>query len=96
MKIYDLVHELLIKDVSLRNSDLKLIWAVLEKTDKVRNNFISYTNFMSSIPHESITRARRKIQQLHPELKAVKEVEEKRKEREAKFPKLIFEEINNV
>ena len=45
MKIYDLVHELLIKDVSLRNSDLKLIWAVLEKTGKVRNNFISYTNF---------------------------------------------------
>lgn len=96
MKIYDIVHELLLKNVSLRNSDLKLIWAVLEKTGKVRNNFISYTNFMSSISHESITRARRKVQELHPELKAVKEVEDKRQERKEKFPKLIFEEIENV
>lgn len=87
MKLYDVVKRLLEIYPALRNSDKKLLWAVWNVKGLVVNpsnqlqsgyGYITRGNFYKAPSSESVTRARRKVQELHPELRAVKEVEEQR------------------
>ena len=57
-----------------RSSDKLLLWKIIAK-DK---ESISYYDFLNAPSMESITRARRKVQELHPNLRAEKEVERQR------------------
>lgn len=57
-----------------RSSDKLLLWKIVAR-DK---ESITYQDFLNAPAMESVTRARRKIQEQHPELRAVKEVEEQR------------------
>lgn len=57
-----------------RSSDKLLLWKIVAK-DK---DSITYQDFLNAPPMESVTRCRRKLQEQHPELRAVKEVEEQR------------------
>lgn len=80
MKLYDTVRELLRKNPSLRNSDKALIWRIWEKEGLIVNGFITYEKFEKGATPSSIARARRKVQEHHPELQAVDEVKKKRQE----------------
>ena len=73
-----------------RNNDFKLIskyyWYFCDFD--FRKSFfkvLEEAKELNLIPFESITRARRKLQAKYDDLKAVKEVQEKRKEREEEF-----------
>lgn len=98
MKLYDLVKKILLRDPQARNSDKYLIWEVYKSKhgDTVRGAFLlNRDRFMDMPPAESITRARRKVQENHPELRARKQVEEARKEKEATKGMFAYhEEIN--
>jgi len=61
-------------DKETRSSDKLLLWkcAFGDKQE------ITFRDFMNAPTFESVTRARRKVQEQHPELRAVKEVEEQR------------------
>jgi predicted RNA-binding protein with EMAP domain len=79
MKIYDRVKKILELHPSTRNSDKRLIWQVYKDMYPFGQDLtISYHDFMELPAFESITRARRKIQEIHPELQATKEVFEQR------------------
>ena len=73
MKLYDVVKHILTTDSYTRNSDKKLIWEVLKYQGFVEDGVITPSRFMSReiVSFESITRARRKIQEKHEELRAV-------------------------
>lgn len=57
-----------------RSSDKLLLWKIVAK-DK---DSITFQDFLNAPPMESVTRCRRKLQEQHPELRAVKSVEEQR------------------
>jgi hypothetical protein len=80
----NVVHEILKADAQSRNSNDVLYLRVLQKIG--RDNGVDVDNMsvkslflnMSEIarpPYESVTRARRKLQKMHPELRADKQVE---------------------
>lgn len=77
--IYTVVRNLLRDNQLYRNSDRALIWAILELQGHVKNGQLSREDFLDSIAFESITRARRKVQEDYPELAASKFTKEKRK-----------------
>jgi len=80
-KTYDIVKKLLTEHPATRNSDHRLIWEYALETELIKSkgyiprkfkyltDKLSYAAF-SNIPLETITRCRRKIQGLYPELKA--------------------------
>lgn len=80
MKLFKLVKELLEEKEERRNSDKKLIWAVLYKLGYANNVSMLFTDFIQKgcPTPESITRCRRQIQRLHPELRATKSVQRER------------------
>jgi len=87
-KLYDIVKDLLVTYPELRNSDRKLLWAVWWKKglvigDEPERSFIKRDSFYSAPPSESVTRARRKVQENHPELMASKAVQEARDKKES-------------
>lgn len=85
MKLYDVIKQLLVKYPELRNSDKKLLWSVWHKKGLVNSfNMIDRDSFYKAPSSESITRARRKVQENHPELQAQKQVQEARKYIESK------------
>ncbi len=101
MKIYDLVKDLLEKYPEMRNSDKKLIWAVYFKKQLVQlpenpsikgMSRILYMNFLQGPSFESITRARRKVQELNPELWSSMPVRNKRRVKEQTKGTFIFRE----
>lgn len=97
MKLYDLVKELLTKYPELRDSDKKLLWNVWGKKGHLSvndfgNTAITKESFLKSVSAESITRARRKVQEQHPELRASKAVEDSRKLKAEKKGMFIFED----
>lgn len=96
MKIYDLVHNLLLEREELRSSDKKLIWSVYDKIGLIEDDSIRFVDFMDYAPSpESITRARRKIQELHTELQGNEEVEKARYDKEKQKGTFVFrEEVN--
>lgn len=68
MKIYDLSKSILEKYPITRSDDNKLIWVVLGELGYIHDGAIAKEDFLNCPSFESITRARRKIQELHPEL----------------------------
>ena len=87
MTIYDRVFEALTNYPQLRSSDKKLIWHLCSKGE-----CLDYGDFMKAPSFESITRARRKAQALHPELRANTIVTRARKEKETKKGYFVFHE----
>jgi len=105
MKLYDRVLALLREYPVLRDSDKKLIWAVWTKQNLVQEidgvgivqtgapiKVIEKHAFYSAPTPESITRARRKIQELHPELRSSAAVQEQKDEKERQKGTFIFRE----
>lgn len=80
IKIYDLVKNILTDSPECRNSDKHLMWTVwhqqrLLEQNEYGNHVISATNFLSrAVTPESITRARRKVQQDFPKLASTDDV----------------------
>lgn len=81
MVLYDLVEELLTMNEELRNSDKKLVWEVWKRLGFIHGGVLSENQFMRDDlpPIESITRARRKAQELKPALRASAPVEQARR-----------------
>lgn len=78
MKVYDIVKDILIKYPATRSSDKKLIWVVWGTLGYLEGTSMPREKFFDSPSLESITRARRKIQELNPDLSANKLVKESR------------------
>lgn len=96
MKIYDLVKKLLTEDPQTRNSDRLLLWKFWECEGYVRGGAITYASFVDTTAAESITRARREVQEHHAELQATLEVQKARHEKMTKSPLFIFDEVRQV
>lgn len=84
MKTYDLVHKLLVEYEPLRSSDKKLLWAVWNRLGLTTNNKITKEDYYKAPSSESVTRARRKVQENHPDLQATPEVQKARAKKETK------------
>lgn len=96
MRTFDIVLKLLKEHEELRSSDRKLLWAVWE-WQGIADTHISKEKFLSaSVVAEGITRARRKAQELHPELHATQEVKKARKIKQEQKGELIFDEVRQV
>lgn len=85
--IMEEVEEILVKDPRTRNSD-ELLYGIYI-SDKIGlisavNFFIHFANY-NVASFGTISRARRKIQEMHPELQASKEVQEMRNELQGSF-----------
>jgi hypothetical protein len=73
MRTYDLVKMILENNPKTRSSDNELLWdyacAISNDLLYTNTNLFPKKDFME-IPFETVTRCRRKIQELHPELRA--------------------------
>lgn len=78
MKLYDRVKQILEIYPLTRDSDKHLIWEVWSRKGFIVNGAISKWDFLVATSPESITRARRKVQEDHPELRG--KTYQKRKE----------------
>lgn len=94
LNITGLVHEILTRNVSARNSDDVLYCKVLERYGKetgIDFNLVSTISFFktsrrNNIPnYETISRIRRKVQMDHIELQGNANVERRRMKREKEF-----------
>ena len=93
MKIYDLVKDILEKHEITRNSDKSLMFTAWNRLGYIENRSINYDNFSKAPTPESITRARRKVQELHPHLQATSQkVRAKRQQKEQTKGTFIFRE----
>lgn len=68
MKIYDKVYKLLNKHPQLRDDDKKLCWSYWAIEGKAWNTMTKEA-YLSATSESSITRAKRKVQEEHPELR---------------------------
>ncbi len=57
---------------------------------QVKESSINWWNFAQVTSPESITRARRKAQELHPELRATRPIEQNRRKKESSKGTFIF------
>lgn len=92
MKLYDKVRQLLVEEPELRSSDKKLIWRMWESRGLVFQGKIDKESFMKAPSSGSITRARRKIQENDPHLRADKNVERERRLKQAKKGMFVYHE----
>lgn len=94
MKLYDLVKETMQDDPRCRESDKMLIWRVWRRLGYVDScgNRISERDFLKATSPSSISRARRKVVELNPELGPVK-TKGKRDEKLKTKGTFIFREI---
>lgn len=97
MKIYDLVKDLLVKHPGLRDSDQLLIWNVwgvggyLIDADYGRRT-IDKSTFLQATHPESITRARRMVQQDFPYLRSSREIQKAKDKKEAEKGTFAYRE----
>ena len=85
-----LVHQALLKNKSARNDDHLLYLEVIYLIDPALVNVNFKMTFQSARqlglpPFESVSRARRKLQEKYSELKAINEVENARKNKQIEF-----------
>lgn len=103
MKIYDIVKRMLEDDPRVRSNDRLLIWKVWEYQGAVTKNdltifgsddHITKSAFLNKklTAAESITRARRKVQELHPHLSATGNVKAARDQKESMKGNFVFHE----
>ena len=76
IKIYDLVKGILSNNIEARDSDKTLFLEVLKKLNLIEHDFtnilghkVTISNWENMPQFESITRARRKVQENNPELR---------------------------
>lgn len=94
MKLYDLVKELLMESKPMRNSDKLLMWGIWENQGFVKGNRLSREDFFKKTcpTPESVTRARRKVQEHYPALQATEEVRIMREQKEKKKGNFIYQD----
>lgn len=92
MKLYDKVKQLLTDNPELRSNDRALLWEVWNSSWLTKDGYISKENFFKAPSSESITRARRKVQENHKELEANETVKAFRKEKESKKGYHVYHE----
>jgi len=92
MKLYELTKLLLEQYEPLRSDDKKLLWATWNKMGLVENESISKKNYYRAPSSESVTRARRKVQENSPELQATKEVKKFREDIQNKKGTHVYRE----
>lgn len=102
-KTYDNVKKILIENRQARNSDHRLIWEYAIETGIIKGkkyvprqlryltDKISYAQFCN-LPLETITRCRRKLQSLYPELRANEFTKRWRHEKEKTKGLFIFKD----
>lgn len=92
-KLFLLVRRLMTENEAYRNSDKRLMWRVWQEEGMIIDK-LSLGNFLSSqtTTPESVTRARRKIQELHPELRATDRVYRARHKKQMEKGTHIFRE----
>lgn len=78
-RIEDLVKDLLIKHPQARGDDMILLWQFYRQFSGIRIKFGQFKSLLMAPAAESITRARRKVQTEHPDLKPTQRVVRKRK-----------------
>ena len=83
MTLYDIVYKLLKDHPTLRSDDKKLTWSVWAK-EGLAWETMTKEAYLKATSAESITRARRKVQEEHPELCANEIVTNYRSELEHK------------
>lgn len=92
MKLYDLIHSLLVSHSEYRDSDRKLAWAIWEKQE-IAGSFITKENFIKKAEHfETIRRTRQKVVEQHPELQASSDVKAMRDEIESQKGTFVYRE----
>lgn len=79
VKIYDFIKKLLERDPDLRGSDKKLFWEILERRGHLNASCLTRGEFLKAPSFETISRARRKVQENHPELLPTRSVTNRRK-----------------
>lgn len=89
-KTHTLVKEILIKSPKARNSDAYLYYKVIEKLNRGSSNKpfkeVLFNLEEMGLPlYDTVTRARRKIQEKNPELQGDERVTKRRKENEEVF-----------
>lgn len=89
MNTYDKVKLLLQTYPKLRNSDKLLSWKFWQN-ESYEFHSMTLEMYMSCTSFESISRARRKVQEHHKELRATSEIEEQRQIKEATQGLFIF------
>lgn len=91
-KIYDVIKQLLTDDVESRSSDKRLIWRFwsYETFGSMLVQELTYTDYLNCTSAETITRARREVQEHHPELQATKGVREARNNKAKKGHQIVF------
>jgi len=92
MKIYDLVKDILEEKPDCRDSDKRLIWTVWNRKGLTSNGFITWEQFAKATSSESITRARRKVQELHPHLEARAGITRERRRKQKSKGTFVFRE----
>lgn len=99
MKLYDTVKMILVKYPYTRNSDKRLIWfvwsykqAIQHYVKEPRISRILFMDYMNMPSSESITRARRKVQENHPELRSTKPVQDLKDAKELTKGTFVFRE----
>lgn len=94
IKTYDLVKEILVEFPDCRNSDKRLLWEFWTRSGLTTSaGLIHYSNFMRATSSESITRARRKVQEHFPELGSNKAVQKEKDKKEDQKGTFIYREI---
>lgn len=98
MTLFNTVKKLLEDYPKLRNSDKSLLWAVWWKKGLIQTQSpnslsrILYMNFLQAPSSESVTRARRKVQELFPNLDSTGMVKVKRHQKELTKGGFVFTE----
>lgn len=97
MKLYDLVKQILQSTPRTRSSDKRLLWVVWNRMGLIKMRgglqMIDAESFSSAPSSESVTRARRKVQELHPELGADPEIIQERKRKQSSKGTFIYREV---
>ena len=94
MKLYDLIKKLLKENPEYRDSDKKLMWRVwaIELNTDTTVNAINYLDFLKVSTPESITRARRMVQQDFEDLRASDNVSRQRKAKQEQKGTHVYRE----
>ncbi len=92
--MYERVLSLLQDHPQTRNSDKKLFWRYCVTYHGMDSDHMTLQFWTNGPSYESITRARRKVQEIHPELTGVDSVQANRKALEQMKGNFIFSPLN--
>ena len=96
MTAYDRVLKILKENKESRSNDNLLEWIYYSQLGFTENGSFPRSSYLTKPPSETITRARREVQEHHPELQASEEVKAYREEKRQDFPRWLFDEKTNT